>query len=200
MSNGIAFAPSRLFRALLAASFVVMAGCDNPSSSALSPRAAGPSLLDPSDNGRQRDDPARGRVWILNSQGVFVYHTATGKLVEVTLPSWQWVHPTYACPPDLAIGPNGEAVVTSNVVPVLWRIDPRTLAVSVHPLALDADNDKDVGFSGLVYSAEHSAFFAVSEVHGSLWRIDPSLRKGRKVALTEPRREACGVAVPRGTE
>ena len=182
----------------LAALVVAMAGCDNAFSPPAGYHKAGASLLDPSDPGRQRDDPARGRVWILNSQGVFLYHTATGKLVEITLPAWQWVHRAYACPPDLAIGPNGEAIVTSNVVPVLWRIDPRTLAVSVHQVALDADNDKDVGFSRLVYSAEKGAFFGANETHGSVWRIDPSLDKARKVAVTEPTRLACDAAVPRG--
>ena len=168
-----------------------MAGCDNPQPPAPSSRAADASLLDPSDTGRQRDDPARGRVWILNPQGVFFYNTGTGKLVKVTLPSWQWVDTPYACPPDLAIGPNGEAVVTSNVVATLWRIDPDSLAVSVHQLVLDADNDKDVGFSGLRYSTEHGVFFAASAVHGSLWRIDPLLRKGQKVPFMGPVRESC---------
>ena len=198
MSNRVASISSRVF--LLAASVVAMAGCDNRVAPLPAPHAAVVGLLDPSDNGRQRHDLARNRVWTLNSQGVFLYQVGTGKLVEVSLPSWQWVDAPYACPPDLALGPGGEALVTSNVVPVLWRIDPRTLAVSMHELALDADNDKDVGFSGLVYSAEHSSFFAVSEVHGSLWQIDPSLRKGRKVARTELKRGACGIAVPRGTE
>jgi hypothetical protein len=177
----------------LAASVVAIAGCDNRPAAPLALHATGVSLLDPSDTGRQRNDPARGRVWILNSQGVFLYHTSTGKLVEVPLPSWQWVDTPHACPPDLALGPNGEAVVTSNIVPTLWRIDPDSLAVSVHELVLDADSDKDVGFSGLRYSTEHGVFFAASDVHGSLWRIDPLLRKGQKVPFLAPIRESCVV-------
>ena len=196
MSNRIAFTPSLIFRALLAALVIALAGCDI--SSALPARATSASLLDPSDIGRQREDVARGLVWILNSQGVFLYHASTGKLVEVNLPSWQWVDTPYACPPDLAVGPNGEAVVTSNVVPVLWRIDPRNMAVSVHRLAMDADNDKDVGFSGLVYSAEQDAYFAASATHGSVWRINPSLKTARKIAVTKPAHGACGVAVAQG--
>ena len=193
MSNRIVSTSSRVFLAFLAASVVAIAGCDNRPSPPPAQHATGVSLLDPSDNGRQRDDLARGRVWILNSQGVFLYHTSTARIVEVTLPSWQWVDTPYACPPDLAVGPNGEAVVTSNVVPTLWRIDPVSLAVSVHELVLDADNDKDVGFSGLRYSTEHGVFFAASDVHGSLWRIDPLLRKGQKVPFLAPIREGCVV-------
>jgi hypothetical protein len=173
------------------------AGCDQPQPSLRTSEPVSAGFLDPSDNGRQRNDPARGRVWVINSQGVFVYQASTGKLTEVTLPSWQWADTLYACPPDLAIGPAGEALVTSNVVSVLWRIDPRTLSVTMHELALNADNDKDVGFSQLAYSAEHGAFFAINETHGSQWRIDSSLREARKIALTEPARGACGTSVPR---
>jgi hypothetical protein len=62
-------------------------------------------------------------------------------------------------------------------------------------LELDADTDKDVGFSGLAYSAEHGAFFAVSDLHGSLWRIDRTLARAEKVSLSEPLPRACGLAV-----
>jgi len=134
---------------------------------------------------RRRVDPARERVWILNADGVFFYDRNTPEnLVGIDLPSWQWADVPYGSLPDLALGPDGEAVVTSNVVPVLWRIDPETLAVTKHELVLDADQDKDVGFTSLVYSVEHGAFFAVSDAHGSLWQIDRLLRNGRKIPLT----------------
>ena len=81
-------------------------------------------------------------------------------------------------------GPKGEAVVTSNVVSTLWRIDPQTLAVTEHPLALDADAGRDVGFSSLIYSPRHAAYFAVSGAHGSVWRIDTRLQRAQKVGST----------------
>jgi hypothetical protein len=197
MSNGTSFSFSRVFPALLIASLFVTAGCDS-APRPLPRHASGASLLDPSDGGRERSDPARSRVWILNSQGVFLYNASTGNLVEVTLPSWQWVDVPYSCPPDLALGPEGEAVVSSNIVPVLWRIDPDTLAVSMHALALDADAQKDVGFTELVYSAQHGAYLASSATHGSLWQIDPFLREGRKVAQLTPVHDTCSAALPRG--
>jgi hypothetical protein len=80
-------------------------------------------------------------------------------------------------------------------VPTLWRIDAETLAVSAHPLALDSDTDKDVGFSGLVYSREHGAFFGVSGMLGSLWTIDRSLTQARKIALDSPVKQACRIAI-----
>jgi streptogramin lyase len=113
----------------------------------------------------------------------------------VRLPGWVWAGAPYGCLPDLALGPRGEAVVTSNVLPTLWRIDPDSLAVSVHALALDADDDKDVGFTGLVYSPQHGAFFAASHAHGSLWRIDPQLRTARKMPLSASNPQPCGLAL-----
>ena len=133
-------------------------------------------------------------MWVLDADGVVLQQPGKAR-VAIKLPEWQWAHEPYACPPVVATGPRGEALVTSNVLPVLWKIDPQTLAVSMHRLQLDADSHKDVGFSGLVYSARDGAYFAVSELHGTLWRIDPLLRRAQKLALSEPVRGACSMSV-----
>ena len=139
---------------------------------------------------------AAERTWVVNADGLFLQQAGKPRL-SIKLPEWVWAHEPYACPPDVAIGPRGEAVVTSNVVPVLWKIDPQTLAVTRHRLQLDADADKDVGFSGLVYSERNGAWFAVSELHGTLWRIDPLLRRAQKVSVTGAIRGACAVSIQR---
>lgn len=149
-----------------------------------------------SDLLRYRPQPELTRVWVLDAGGLFLEEAGKPRRA-FTLPGWQWAGEAYACAPDVAIGPRGEAIVTSNVLPVLWKIEPDTLAVSVHRLELDADPDKDVGFSGLVYSERNGAYFAVSELQGSLWRIDPLLRRAQKIALSEPVRGACSVSMQR---
>jgi hypothetical protein len=136
------------------------------------------------------------RSWVIEAGSLFLEQSGKPRRA-VELPGWHWAGEPYACAPAVAVGPRGEAVVTSNVLPVLWKIDPETLAVSVHRLQLDADNDKDVGFSGLVYSERTGAYFAVSGLHGSLWRIDPLLRRAQKIALSEPVRGACAVSMQR---
>jgi hypothetical protein len=117
-------------------------------------------------------------TWRLTREGAVLERN--GKPQNIVLPGWIWVDEPH-CPPDLAVGPEGEAVITSNVIPTLWRVDLHTLAVSLHPIALDADNDKDVGFSALAYSPEYGAYFAVSAAHRSVWRIDAGLTTGRKL-------------------
>jgi hypothetical protein len=136
------------------------------------------------------------RAWVIDDSGFFLEQAGKSRRA-IQLPDWHWATWPYACAPDIAIGPRGEAIVTSNVMAVLWKVDPDTLAVSVHRLELDADHDKDIGFSGLVYSERNGAYFAVSESHGSLWRIDPLLRRAQKIALSEPMRGACSVSMPR---
>jgi hypothetical protein len=133
--------------------------------------------------------------WRLTREGVLALDAVTGKtLAEVTLPRWLWVTEQYACAPVLAKGPQGEAVVTSNVTTTLWRVDARSFEVAVEEPAGTEDNGMEFGFSGLAYSPEQGAFFAVGTVPGSLWRIDPRLRQARKIALSEPLPARCGAA------
>ena len=179
---------------------VAVAGCDSDAASSSAPRA---SVVESSFPDwvrgekpvlRYQVDAARGRLWVLTSDGVELYEVTTRqKVAQIALPGWLWVTEQYNCSPDLAIGPSGEAVISSNVVPTLWRIDPVTLAASKHEPVLDEDKGKDVGFTGLVYSAKQKAFFAVSALHGSMWRIDPSFQRAQNVPLSEPIPKACGI-------
>jgi hypothetical protein len=128
-------------------------------------------------------DAVRERIWILTRSGVDIYNFKTQKrTAQVSLPDWHWAGKPFGCSPDLALGPRGEALISSDVVPTIWRVDPATLAVSKHELALNEDADKDIGFSALAYSAEQGVWLAVSCFHGSLWRIDPSLRSAQKMS------------------
>ena len=94
-----------------------------------------------------RVDEARGRSVWLTRQGVQI-HSAAAQPVSVELPGWTYAGAPH-CPPVVALGSAGEILVTSNVIPTLWRIDPATLAVTVHPLTLARDQDKDIGFAAL---------------------------------------------------
>ena len=141
---------------------------------------------------RHEADQARGRVWLLTRSGVFIVELKAPRPIRrVQLPGWMWAGEPHGCLPGLAIGPKGEAVVSSDVVPALWRVDPETLEVSQHALALDADAGKDIGFSRLEYSAGQNAYVGVSSVHGSVWRIDPQLGRAQKLAQSAPQAQAC---------
>lgn len=129
-----------------------------------------------------------GHGW-LQADGVMV--RSPGREELVILPDWMWVDGAHACPPALAVGPRGEILVTSNVLASVWKVDPRTLKVTVHHLELDSDGDKDVGFSTLRYSPDEGAWLAFSAAHGSTWRIDPTLTQGKKIAYNPDWRMTC---------
>jgi len=138
-------------------------------------------------------DAARGRIWWLTGAGLVLHDRGQRQPVTVTLPGWQWAGTPYGCPPGLALGPKGEVIVTSDVLPKLWRVDPYTLAVTVHAPVLDDHADRDVGFAALSYSARHGAYFAVGSTPGSLWRIDPFLSRAQEAPLAASRTQPCGL-------
>src|SRR5438067_5475144 len=160
--------------------------------------AASSALAEPTLTLRVAQDISRNQYWLLQRDGVYLYDATTQALKQrYQLPGWLYVRKRYACAPDLAIDARGAAVISSNITPVLWRVDPAKDEVSTHELALDADNDKDVGFSGLVYAADQGAFFAVSSIQGSLWRIDSLLRRGQKIPVSTSLKSTCGLALDR---
>jgi hypothetical protein len=160
------------------AALVVLAGCESNAQ----PSAA--AIL-----GYQVDEGRARSVW-LTREGLQI-HSAAARPVAIELPGWAYAGAPH-CPPGLAIGPQGEIVVTSNVIPTVWRIDPGTLAVSVHSLALDVDRDKDVGFAALVYAAEERAFIAYSQTQRSVWKVDAALRTATRLAAVDLQRPARG--------
>ena len=130
-------------------------------------------------------------TWSLKRDGVVAPYPAGKRVVE--LPGWHWADERYSCPPVLAVGLRGEALVTSNVVPTLWKVDAATLRVTAHPLELDTDQDKDVGFSTLRYVPGEDVWIAFSAAQGSTWRIDAGLTRAQKLADAPAGRMKCAI-------
>ena len=169
----------------------MLAACDgDPLGARASPQEDKEQVL------RIREDPERNRLWLLDHDAVSLYDNRSGKLLQrIVLPGWTYVGKEFGCPPDLALDPSGAAFVTSNVLPVLWRIDPVQLEVTVLDIALDADQDKDVGFTGLAFAAD-GIFIAANAIHGTLWQIDLRASSAQKLASYTPARGACEPPVP----
>jgi hypothetical protein len=135
---------------------------------------------------RLQPDAARGRVWSLTPDGVTLHDAATRQVVALALPGWHWAGPPFGRGPDLALGPKGEVIVTSDVLPKLWRVDPASLEVTVHSPVLDRSEGSEAGFTRIRYSAKHGAYYATGGAAGSRWRIDPLLRKAQDVVAATP--------------
>lgn len=142
---------------------------------------------------RYQLDAERSRVWLLTREGVAIYDAAApDRVMRIAVPGWHFAGEPYGCLPALALGPKGEAVISSDAVPVLWRVDPETLAVTRHEPRLDADSDKEVGFTALRYWPEADAFLGVSGPHRTVWLIDRELRFAHKMVRQVPREKGCG--------
>ena len=185
------------------AMMVAVSGCDSDAASGSEPRISVVGSIshswyrDERPILRHQNDAARRRQWVLTADGVELYELSTGEqLAQIALPDWLWVGRQFASPPAFAIGPRGEVIVSSNVVPTLWRIDPVTLVASKHDLAIEDSAGRDIGFTALAYSAQQGAYFAVSPSPGSLWRIDPQLGRAQSIPLSASLPNASGLAIP----
>jgi hypothetical protein len=129
-----------------------------------------------------RADPARNRLWVLDLEVISVYDNTNGRrLRRIVLPEWMVLPKKYSCLPDLALDSSGTAFVSSNVLPVLWRIEPQRYEVTRIELALDTDTDKDVGFTGLSFAGD-GTLLAAGAMAAALWQIDTSAASARKIA------------------
>jgi hypothetical protein len=145
---------------------------------------------------RIQADTRRNRVWVLSLHGVFIYDSSTRKLLKrIELPNWTVVRKIFMCPPDLVLSPSGTALVTSNILPILWEIDAESLAVRQHNLVPDVDSDKDFGFTALYFDRGGRELLGASSPPGSVWRIDLSADKVHKVRLSSPVRGDCGLGL-----
>lgn len=169
------------FRLACLLSFISLCGCDG------SVRREGPQveLLRV-----VRVDTQSNRRWVLNQEGLSVYDQSNGRrLRRITLPDWPLAGPSDACAPDLVLDASGAAFVSSNVVPVLWRIDPKRFDVRLIALTLKDDADKDVGFTRL-FAVGDGTLLANGATFDSLWRIDLSAKTAARVG-TAPGGRRC---------
>jgi hypothetical protein len=140
-------------------------------------------------------DTAGGTIWALHADGIDVHDaTRDEKVRSIRLPGWIWAAHPEVCPPDFIVTPNRDVLVTSNVVPAIWRIDPASFEVHRYDVSVEDHADRDIGFSGLAYVADDGSVLAVGALDNRLWRIDPSLMRATVVGRFPPLPGTCGVS------
>lgn len=141
-----------------------------------------------------RADTQGNRRWVLNQDSLSVYdHVSRRRLRRLELPDWMLAGPLHACAPDMVLDSSGAAIVSSNVVPVVWRIDPQRFEITRIALTLNADSDKDIGFTALSFAADGTLIAAGTTV-GSMWRIDLGSATATKLASYPPATGICDPA------
>ena len=142
-----------------------------------------------------RVDAERNRLWVLEPETLSLHDNISGRrLRRIALTEPFFVGEDQACAPDIAWDATGTVFVSSNVLPVLWRIDPQGFEITRIELELGADGDKDVGFTGLSF-AEGGVLIAAGTTYASLWRIDLRTASASKIASYPLSMPACDPAV-----
>ena len=131
---------------------------------------------------RVQVDASRNLAWVLKRDGVYVYDFPKKTLIKrIELPDWSFAAEPFSRAPALALAPTGAALVTSNVAPTIWEINPEDLTVRQHRLSLDADNDKDVGFTELAFGPDGRDLIGTSSTLGSAWRLNLDARTAHRL-------------------
>jgi hypothetical protein len=147
---------------------------------------------------RVRTDAARNRVWVLDLNEVRVYDNVKKRTIRrLALPNWSVAR--YGCPPDLVLDATGSAIVSSNVVPKLWRIDGASFEVSELEIRLREREGWDTGFGALAFAAG-GALLGVTSSAGSVWRIDIGGRSARMIERETTHLDLCELTPPRVNE
>jgi len=142
-----------------------------------------------------RADTERNRLWVLEPEALSLHDNISGRrLRRIALAEPFFVGEDQACAPDIAWDAAGTVFVSSNVLPVLWRIDPQGFEITRIELELGADGDKDVGFTALSF-AEGGVLIAAGTTYASLWRIDLRTASASKIASYPLSTPACDPAV-----
>ena len=202
MSNGRLSNAGIAFVALMSVS---LAACDPGANSHGEKRIEGGALPDvttllramPPHAVRAQRHLASGRLWALQADGVEVHDAGT--TTSIHLPGWSWATAPWACLPDLALVGDRDVLVTSNVSPAIWRIDPATLEATRHDVAVPDNAGRDVGFSRVYHSTHNDTLLAAGALDNTFWRIDRMLTLAQPIALSPPLPQGCVLSVLPGT-
>jgi hypothetical protein len=118
-----------------------------------------------------KTDSVRGRVWILGGNALYLYQTEGQRVRRFDLPNWRYVAQPFACPPDFVVESQGTVLVSSNITPTLWRVDPDSgvsTELPIQPLHRQAE---DFGFAALEVSPR-DVVWARGAADRSRWVID----------------------------
>ncbi len=139
---------------------------------------------DHADPYRIRPDIQRGRYWVLGHDHVHIYSTTDKRLIQkIVLPGWNVAG--FLGVPDMVLDRSGAAWISSNIVPMLWRIDPDSFNVTRIDITLQTKENWDVGFTGLAFAAD-GTLFGVTASTASLWTLKPDESKATPISLSPP--------------
>jgi hypothetical protein len=140
---------------------------------------------------RVKLDTTRNRLWVLGLDNVYVYDIEKEQLIgQIALPGWTVAR--FICLPDMLLDRTGAALISSNVLSRLWRVDPDSFEVRWHEIRLHGRENWDIGFGSLAFAPD-GTLFAVTALAESLWRIDVDRGRADRVELSASIGNACAL-------
>ena len=157
----------------------------------------------PNSDGRKRTlrlkiDSLRNRLWLLDTDGVYLYALKENRLLgRVALP--ESIVTRKDCLPDLALDSFGAAYVSDNRRPVIYVIREQVHDAPLHktdaPMTFSGAPPNDGGFSALAFVGEPPVLVAGSASTGRLWRVDVARNIATEIATdSNEYRGICGMA------
>jgi len=150
---------------------------------------------------RIRVDAQRHRIWVLASEGIYLYDSMSSQLERHIPIDALSQHSNEHCLPDMALDRSGSVFVSSAVRASLMRVDAESFEVTHHEVQADTDHGKDFGFSAITFTGEDDTLYAASATTGALWKIDHAANRATRIELSHPVWGACALSVaPAGTD
>lgn len=137
-----------------------------------------PESVAETDVVRVLPDESRSRVWILTSRAVYLRESGA-PTKRFTMPGRVHMDCAGDCQPDLLVEPAGSVLVSSNIQPDLWRIDPEAASSVKVPIALEQDSGKDFGFTQLRFGP-HGQIDVRGTLDRAEWQIDLAAQRASK--------------------
>ena len=151
--------------------------------------ALGLALPCAADDIRIRRDELRDRTWILRGDALYSYEYGPGGTSRrFALPGWIHVSARNACAPDVFIEAGGSVIVSSNIVPSLWRVDPTVANAVELSMEVSPATRKDFGFASL-QTTENGELHGRGSIDRSLWLVDLANRSA--IQLDETHATSC---------
>lgn len=142
---------------------------------------------------RLRIDESRRRVWILDYDAAYVYALEDARLIaRVPLPMLQ--ADRRRCLPDMVLAKNGDAFVSDNRVPKIYRA---TIDGVVSALQGGLPAGQAPGYSAMTLTPD-GGFLVAGRTVGDLWRIELSTGRSSRIALDSPIEGACAFQIVPG--
>jgi hypothetical protein len=142
---------------------------------------------------RIRLDAKGKRIWVLASGSLTLYDDDSLLLSRRIPIAALMQHSSEHCLPDMTLDHIGNVLISSAMQASLMRVDAQSFEVTQHNFQVDADHNKDFGFSALAFAGRDHTLYAASATTGALWKLDLAHNQATKLPLSQPVYGACAL-------